>query len=341
MRNRTFMHTARDDRLLGVEPPNSRKSKKKSDSAISSEEYPSKKKSAKAKKVAATKPKPTKKKAPEATKRSKKDFHISQASGSGDGTDFQSRVPNEQHRKTLGTDEGTGTKLWVPDVPKYDFESEKDSWGDSGEEDDGDEDDTEEESDNDGNDDDGDDDDDDGDNDDNNDDSDHERTESDIDENLNLNQSNEEHKEEEEEEYVDEFTNEEDNADNAKEDMKKRWMMLRNYQHNISQESGFEYVEEDAHVTLTPIHDTQKTERPMQSSYLSSDFIDKLLNFENASPANNEIASLMDTTIRHEEPSRKTSFLYTVPVTAIPEITSILPQPFLHHIPHLILFHIK
>nr|GEU69612.1 retrovirus-related Pol polyprotein from transposon TNT 1-94 [Tanacetum cinerariifolium] len=36
----------------------------------------------------------------EATKRSKKDFHISQASGSGNGTDFESGVPNEQQHKT-------------------------------------------------------------------------------------------------------------------------------------------------------------------------------------------------------------------------------------------------
>ncbi|GJW18069.1 retrovirus-related pol polyprotein from transposon TNT 1-94, partial [Tanacetum coccineum] len=85
------------------------------------------------------KPKPTKKKAPveadrgkglnvlsevalseaaqlmEATKRSKKDFHISQASGSGDGTDFESGVPDEQQHKTSGEDEGTGTKLGVLD----------------------------------------------------------------------------------------------------------------------------------------------------------------------------------------------------------------------------------
>ncbi|GKC00341.1 hypothetical protein Tco_0986477 [Tanacetum coccineum] len=130
-----------------AEPLKSRKSQKKSDSAISSKESPSKKKSTKDKKVAATKPKPTKKKAPvkadkgkglnvvsevalseaaqlkEATKQSKKDFHISQASGSG-------------------TDEGTGTKPGVPNVPKYDSENEKESWGDSGEEYDDDEDDT-------------------------------------------------------------------------------------------------------------------------------------------------------------------------------------------------------
>ncbi|GKE40394.1 hypothetical protein Tco_1463799 [Tanacetum coccineum] len=102
-------------------------------------------------------------------------------------------------------------------------------------------------------------------------------------------------------------------------------------QHNVSQESGFEQEEEDAHVTLTAVHDTQKTEGPMQSSSVSSDFTEKLLNFENVSPADNEIASLMDTTIRHEEPSGQTSSLYTVPVTVIPEImsafTKTIPPP--------------
>ncbi|GJV42869.1 hypothetical protein Tco_1427405 [Tanacetum coccineum] len=43
----------------------------------------------------------------EVTKRSKKDFHISQASGSGDGSDFESGVLDEQQRKTSGVDEGT------------------------------------------------------------------------------------------------------------------------------------------------------------------------------------------------------------------------------------------
>ncbi|GKF03496.1 hypothetical protein Tco_0030419 [Tanacetum coccineum] len=96
------------------------KSQKKSDSDISSKESPSKKKSSKDKKVATPKPKPTKKKTmvkanrgkglnvllevalseaaqlKEATKRSKKDMYISQASGSGDGTSFESRVPDEK-----------------------------------------------------------------------------------------------------------------------------------------------------------------------------------------------------------------------------------------------------
>ncbi|GKA15054.1 hypothetical protein Tco_0694801 [Tanacetum coccineum] len=72
--------------------------------------------------------------------------------------------------------------------------------------------------------------------------------------------------------------------------------------------SGFKQEEEDAHVTLTPVLDTQKSGGPTQSYYVSSDFTSKLLNLDNPSPADNEIASLMDTTAQH--------------ATAIPKITS-------------------
>ncbi|GKF17307.1 hypothetical protein Tco_0062225 [Tanacetum coccineum] len=82
------------------------------------------------------------------TKQSKKDFNISRASCSGDGTDFESGVPDEQHRKTTGADEGTSTLPGVLDVPKYDSKNEKETWGVSGEEDDYDENDSEDESDN-------------------------------------------------------------------------------------------------------------------------------------------------------------------------------------------------
>ncbi|GKC20643.1 hypothetical protein Tco_1022793 [Tanacetum coccineum] len=304
MRNKMFMHTARDDSLLGTmrfvsryedtqvygaillksitnqatldsvayktyyviasggEPPKSKKLKRKSDSAILFEESPSKKKPT-------SKPNRIKK----VTKRSKKDFYISHESSSSDGTDFQSGVLDEQQRKISVTDEGTGAKPGVSDVPKYDSNSNKESWGDSGEEDDDEDDDEDDIEDDEGND--GDDDND----------GDHERTESDRDENPNLNQFNEEH-DEEEEENVDEFTDKEDDEENEEE-----------------LDDGFEQEEEDAHVTLTTIHDIQKTKGPMQSSSVSSDFTEKLLNFENVSPADNKIASLMDTTIHHEEPS--------------------------------------
>ncbi|GKC88707.1 hypothetical protein Tco_1149356 [Tanacetum coccineum] len=439
MRNIMFMHTARDDSLLGTirfvsrhedtqvygailpksmtnqamlysvayktyyaiasgaEPLKSKKTKRKSNSVISSEETPSKKNPTKAKKdIPSTKkptikPKPTKKKAPvkadrgkslnvlskvalseadqlkEVTKQSKKYFHISHASGSDDGTNFQSGVPNEKQCKIYSKDEGTGAKPWVLNVPKYVSKSDKESWYDSGEEDDDDEDDTEHDEgnddgdDSDGNDDDddnnGDDDDDDndGDDDDNDgnddDDSDYKRTESDRDKNPSLNQFSEEH--EEEEENVDEFTDKEDDVNNANEEneeelddgeelykdvnvnIRKEDVEMTDAgqsgvnQHNVPQESGFEQEEEDAHVTLTVVCDTQKTEGLMQSSYVLSDFTEKLLNFKNVSPADNEIASLMDTIVHHEEPRGQTCTLFTVPITIIP--TTISPPPYFYN----------
>nr|GFB71254.1 hypothetical protein [Tanacetum cinerariifolium] len=46
-------------------------------------------------------------------------------------TDRSKGVPDEQQRKTSGTDEETGTKPGVHEVPTYDSESENESWGDS------------------------------------------------------------------------------------------------------------------------------------------------------------------------------------------------------------------
>ncbi|GKC82370.1 hypothetical protein Tco_1138087 [Tanacetum coccineum] len=271
----------------GAEPLKSKKPKTKSDSAISSEETPSKKMPTKAKKDVpskkkpASKPKPTKKKEPvkadrgkglnvlskvalskaallkEATKQSKKDFLISQASGSGDGTGFESGVHDEQQRKTSCADEGTVL-------------------GDSGEEDD-----DEEETDSD-------------------------RTKSDRFKIPILNQSTSEYYKEEEEKVIyEEEIDEEEDDEVTKELYKDVNVNLGNEDAemiNVSQESGFEQEEEDAHVTPTTVHDTHKTEGLMQNSSVSSDFIEKLLNFDNVSPADNEIASLMDITVHTEEP---------------------------------------
>ncbi|GJZ33505.1 retrovirus-related pol polyprotein from transposon TNT 1-94 [Tanacetum coccineum] len=271
MRNRINLHTAKDDSLLGTlkytyfayasgakEPKKARKLKKPASHKLKTVPVSPKEPTKKPTK----KPKPAKKVVP-AMKSSRKSqavviikdtpgVYVSKkkdpAKGKrskGDGTDFELGVPDEQQRKISSTDKGTGTKPGVPNVPKYDSESEKESWGDSGEEDDDDEDDTEDESDNDGN-------DDDGDNDDNDDDSDHERTESDRDENPNLNQSNEEHEEEEKKIDV--------NMNLRKEDVEMTYAdQGRADQHNVSQVSRFEHVEEDAHVTLTVVHDTQNT----------------------------------------------------------------------------------
>ncbi|GJU20793.1 reverse transcriptase domain-containing protein [Tanacetum coccineum] len=47
-----------------------------------------------------------------------KEFHISHASGSGDGVDILSKVPDEQQQTGSGTNEGAGDKPEVPDVPE-------------------------------------------------------------------------------------------------------------------------------------------------------------------------------------------------------------------------------
>ncbi|GKE55659.1 hypothetical protein Tco_1494844, partial [Tanacetum coccineum] len=97
-------------------------------------------------------------------------------------------------------------------------------------------------------------------------------------------------------------------------------------QQNVSQESGFEQVKEDAHVILTPVLDAQKTDEPVQSSCVSFDFTSKLLNLENPSPADNEIASLMETSARQATtvPEITPGFTTTIPLP--PPFFNLLPQ---------------
>nr|GEX22162.1 putative ribonuclease H-like domain-containing protein [Tanacetum cinerariifolium] len=234
-----------------------------------------------------------------ATKKSKTQFYISEASGLGDGTNFESRVPDKQHLKT--TDEGTNKS--------------------------------------DGN------DDDDGGIDYHDDDSDDERMESDRDEIHDPNMTNVDQTEHEEdvdervhtpskyelsndekiydeeniddEERIDEEEDDEVtmelykdvNVNLGNEDTKMTNVDQGGLGHqNVSQESRFEQEKEDAHVTLTLVLDTLKADEPVQSSSISSDFTSKLLNLENPSPTDNEIASLMETLARY--------------TTAVPKITS-------------------
>ncbi|GJU80438.1 hypothetical protein Tco_1282803 [Tanacetum coccineum] len=256
-----------------------------------------------------------------ATKKSKKDFHVSHVSGSGDRVDTQSKVPDEQQQKTFDTDGGAGTIPGVPDVPPYESESDKESWGNSENEDDGDNDD-------------------DGESDDHDEDSDDERTKSDNDKipdpNLtNVDQTKYEEKDVDDrvctpsdyELTDDEKLNDEEEMDDEEDDevIKDLYddvnVKLGNddtkmtdddqgasEQQNVSQESGFEKEEEDAHVTLTPVLDAQKADEPVQSSSVSSDFTSKLLNLENPSPVDNEIASLLETSTHN--------------TTAIPKVIS-------------------
>ncbi|GJW79713.1 hypothetical protein Tco_0143688 [Tanacetum coccineum] len=229
----------------------------------------------------------------------------------------KSEVPDEQHLKTTSADKGT-------------------------EEDKNDENDSEDKSD--GNDDDDTNDDDNQEGDDTNDDdeeTDSDRTESDRIKIHVLSQSTTEYYEEEEEENIDdEETIDDEEEDkvtkelyedvNVKLGNEDTEMTVANQgaseQQNVSQESGFEQVEEDAHVTLTPVLDTQKADEPVQSSSVSSDFTSKLLNLENPSPADNEIALLMETSSHHAMTVPEITSGFTTTIPPPPPFFNPLPQ---------------
>ncbi|GJU45455.1 retrovirus-related pol polyprotein from transposon TNT 1-94 [Tanacetum coccineum] len=204
-----------------------------------------------------------------------KDSQENLESFDGDGVDTQSKVPDKLQQKSFGTNEGTGTIPGVPDVPIYESKSEKESCGDSVEEDDN-----------------------------------EDEFDDDSDDNDKKSIDEEEDDEVTKELYDDvnvNLGNEDTDMTNANQGAAE--------QQNVSQESGFEQEEEDAHVIITPVLDTQKSGGPTQSSFVSSDFTSKLLNLDNPSPADNEIAFLMDTTAQHATtvPENTSSFTTTVP----------------------------
>ncbi|GJY89566.1 hypothetical protein Tco_0504762 [Tanacetum coccineum] len=78
-----------------------------------------------------------------ATKRSLTEFHVSHASGLGNGLDLQSKVPNEQQQTRSGTNEGAGDKPKVPDYRKIRSDNDDEHDSDDVNEDNDDEDDDE------------------------------------------------------------------------------------------------------------------------------------------------------------------------------------------------------
>ncbi|GJW97472.1 hypothetical protein Tco_0179280 [Tanacetum coccineum] len=243
-----------------------------------------------------------------ATKRSKKDFHISYASGSCDGVDTQSKVPDEQPQKTSGTDEGTGTIPGVPDVPTYESESKKESWGDSEDEDDND---------------------DDGDSDDHDNDSDDERTDSDRDEIPDPNLTNVDQTEHEEEDVNDkvhtpsnyEFIDDEKLDDEETMDDEEDDEVTKELYDDVNVNLG----SEDTDMTIADqgASEQQNTGGPTQSSSVSSDFTSKLLNLDNPSLTDNEIASLMDTTAQQAIAIPKITSKTTTLLHALPDFASV------------------
>nr|GEU58669.1 ubiquitin hydrolase [Tanacetum cinerariifolium] len=229
-------------------------------------------------------------------RKSKKETHKLQASGSSEGANFETEVPDEQTGKTKDISEGTGVKPGVPDVSKEDSsDSDDESWGDS-------EDESDDVHDEDDNDDDDVNDDDSGNNDDGGNDAQdkkmYEEEDDDVakvlygDLNITLRLRD----------------TDMTNAEQGGED-----------QQNASHESGFVQEEEDAHATLTTVHD--KTEGPLQSSSVSSYFTSKLLNLDDPSL---NINSLMDTSTipLPPLPVNPSSHLTTFPQQQTPDSTT-------------------
>ncbi|GKB97232.1 hypothetical protein Tco_0983369, partial [Tanacetum coccineum] len=142
--------------------------------------------------------------------------------------------------------------------------------------------------------------------------SDSEKIDFDEDENPNLNQN-----EDEEEEYEEEL------KDTEHEEEGKGDAEMTNAGHDDgTQQTTYEQVKDDEHVILTLVHDTHKTEVPLQSSSISSDFTNQFLNLDNALLVDNAVVSMMNFKVRHEEPSTQTPSLLTIHVTAIPETST-------------------
>nr|GEX79141.1 hypothetical protein [Tanacetum cinerariifolium] len=217
-------------------------------------------------------------------------------------------VLDESQDKTTGTDEGTGAKLGVPDVPKYLSESEIESWGDSGND----------ESSGDGSDELTKDDDEDDVKSDANEDkeaSDSENTDS-NDENLNFNQNDDEEEEhdddsfefnEDDKEYYELYKDVNVRSKVAEhEEVGKGDVEMTDTAHESAfKENSYEQVIKDAHVTLTS---SQKTEGSKQSSYVSSDFASKFLNLDNVPPVVDEVASLMNVVLAKSSSQRQSTY---------------------------------
>ncbi|GKA44256.1 hypothetical protein Tco_0736980 [Tanacetum coccineum] len=91
---------------------------------------------------------------------------------------------------------------------------------------------------------------------------------------------------------------------------------------DATQEKSYEQVVDDAHVTLIAAQVTQKTEGPMQSSSVLFDFANQFLNLDNVPPVDKEVVSMMNVKVLYEEPSTQTVSLLTIPVTVIPETST-------------------
>ncbi|GJT87630.1 hypothetical protein Tco_1069347, partial [Tanacetum coccineum] len=89
-----------------------------------------------------------------------------------------------------------------------------------------------------------------------------------------------------------------------------------------TQQTTYEQVKDDEHVILTIVHDTEKTEVPLQSSFISSDFANQFLNLDNAPLVDNEVVSMMNVKV-----PAPTIPLIIPSITPLPQQSTPTPTP--------------
>ncbi|GJW72339.1 hypothetical protein Tco_0129256 [Tanacetum coccineum] len=137
--------------------------------------------------------------------------------------------------------------------------------------------------------------------------SDSERTDSDEDENPNLNQNDDE-----EEKYEEEYLRTPDNYEFSNDDDEYEDV-------NVRLKDAEHEKEGKGDADMTDV----KTKGPMQSSSVSSDFASQFLNLDNVPPVDNEVVSMMNVKVRHEEPSTLTPSFLTILVTELSQLKQV------------------
>ncbi|GJZ00963.1 hypothetical protein Tco_0518924 [Tanacetum coccineum] len=237
----------------------------------------------------------------EVLQKSKKDSHMLHASSLGDRVGSQPKVLDESQDKTTGTNEGTGTKPRLPNVSKDHSESENESWGDSKDDDRNDDvsDDVSK----------GDDDDVDSDGDGDNDASDNESIDLNKEENPNLTLKDGEEEETQDDEYIhtsDSYASidEETNDDYREFD-----------------EEEYDELYKDVNMTSNVVEHEKEGEGDAEMTDSAQEDVsqeNKFLNLDNVPPADNEVTSMMNVKVSHEESSIQAPPLLIIPAMAIP-----------------------
>nr|GFD19841.1 hypothetical protein [Tanacetum cinerariifolium] len=88
-------------------------------------------------------------------------------------------------------------------------------------------------------------------------------------------------------------------------------------------DEDYNQLYKDVNIRLKVAEHKEKTEGSKQISSVSSEFARKFLNLDNISPVVDEVASMMNVKVHHEESSTQAPPILSVPVTSISESSTV------------------